>query len=450
MWGFMDAPLPQLDDFSCPSKKPIREPRTISAYRQREGQAPPGGDQPFGVSQEPLQTPSHAPRHGGRRHDRSRPDCQCPSRKQQLETKQDCHENHQRRRYAAGQTRIPSGQGVCRGAPSFVADRAGDRDPRRRVRISRPPGTQTHLPHPLDHPVVCGGQPAGLRYSEFIHLLSTAQITLDRRIMADMAVRDAEPCATGRNRQRSHPRLSCRSLISWPNWRRWPGRQPPPWPRRRIPRRWRRPEWPISAPERPDQGRPKGLGEVRRPTSRPRASDSTRSRARSSRPWPQPTARLAAGGPSAGDGRDSTRPCPAFACSWATAPLHADHRRAQRHHGPAGVHGGRGARGRGRVAQFRGPQHPAGPSGPRPAGKFLPGHGGQWRTAERRAPRRLASRPLLLLRSQTSTVQIRVMEKTRPPVRIISRGPGVSARHGRRHPLPDVPPDRGPAGRSRG
>ncbi len=55
----------------------------------------------------------------------------------------------------------------------------------------------------------------------------------------------------------------------------------------------------------------------------------------------------------------------------------------------------------------------------------------------------------LLLRSQTSTVQIRVMEKTPPPVRIISLRPRLSARHGRRHALPDVPSDRGPAGRSR-
>ncbi len=54
----------------------------------------------------------------------------------------------------------------------------------------------------------------------------------------------------------------------------------------------------------------------------------------------------------------------------------------------------------------------------------------------------------LLLRSQTSTVQIRVMESTPPPVRVIALGPRLSTRHGRRHPLSDVSPDRGAAGRS--
>ena len=54
----------------------------------------------------------------------------------------------------------------------------------------------------------------------------------------------------------------------------------------------------------------------------------------------------------------------------------------------------------------------------------------------------------LLLRSQTSTVQIRVMEKHAAAGADHLLRPRLSARHGRRHALPDVPPDRGPAGRS--
>ena len=55
----------------------------------------------------------------------------------------------------------------------------------------------------------------------------------------------------------------------------------------------------------------------------------------------------------------------------------------------------------------------------------------------------------LLLRSQTSTVQIRVMEKHAAAGADHLAGPRLSARHGRRHALSDVPSDRRPAGRSR-
>ena len=56
---------------------------------------------------------------------------------------------------------------------------------------------------------------------------------------------------------------------------------------------------------------------------------------------------------------------------------HADDRRDERDHGPAGVQRGRGP-GSGRpLAQFRGPEHPAGASRPRSAGKFLSGNRGR-------------------------------------------------------------------------
>ncbi len=87
---------------------------------------------------------------------------------------------------------------------------------------------------------------------------------------------------------------------------------------------------------------------------------------------------------------------------------------------------------------------PAGPSGPRPAGKFLSAA-----TAAAADWPRSADAPLLL-RSQTSTVQIRVMEKTAAAGADHLAGPRLSARHRRRHALPDVPSDRGPAHRPPG
>ena len=54
----------------------------------------------------------------------------------------------------------------------------------------------------------------------------------------------------------------------------------------------------------------------------------------------------------------------------------------------------------------------------------------------------------VVLRTHTSPVQIRVMEKQPPPVRIIVPWESVSLRC-RRAPQPDVPPDRGLDGRSR-
>ena len=55
-----------------------------------------------------------------------------------------------------------------------------------------------------------------------------------------------------------------------------------------------------------------------------------------------------------------------------------------------------------------------------------------------------------LLRSQTSTVQIRVMEKAKPAGANHLGGASVSARHSRRHSLPYVPPDRRPGLLDRG
>ena len=51
-----------------------------------------------------------------------------------------------------------------------------------------------------------------------------------------------------------------------------------------------------------------------------------------------------------------------------------------------------------------------------------------------------------LLRSQTSTVQIRVMEKIEAAGADHFAGPRLPSRYGRCHALPDVPPDRRPAG----
>lgn len=61
---------------------------------------------------------------------------------------------------------------------------------------------------------------------------------------------------------------------------------------------------------------------------------------------------------------------------------------------------------------------------------------------------RTSDRPLLL-RSQTSTVQIRVMEQTAPPVRIVSLGRVYRPDADRRDAFLHVPPDGRPDGRSR-
>ena len=118
------------------------------------------------------------------------------------------------------------------------------------------------------------------------------------------------------------------------------------------------------------------------------------------------------------------------------APDHPHHRRVEGDHGPAGLQRGRRAGGGRPLAQLRGPEHPARASRPRPAGEFLSRAGGSGRQGDKETGRQatrkksaipvslspVSSSPPLLLRSQTSTVQIRVMEKTRPPVRIISCG----------------------------
>ncbi len=51
--------------------------------------------------------------------------------------------------------------------------------------------------------------------------------------------------------------------------------------------------------------------------------------------------------------------------------------------------------------------------------------------------------PHMLLRSQTSTIQTRVMEKQKPPVRRDRGRPRVPPRHGRCHAQLHVPPGRG-------
>ena len=48
----------------------------------------------------------------------------------------------------------------------------------------------------------------------------------------------------------------------------------------------------------------------------------------------------------------------------------------------------------------------------------------------------------VLLRTQTSPVQIRTMENQKPPIRIICPGAGVPFGRGGRNPFPDFPSDR--------
>ncbi len=90
-----------------------------------------------------------------------------------------------------------------------------------------------------------------------------------------------------------------------------------------------------------------------------------------------------------------------------------DHGGVEGHHGPPGVRGGGGSGDRRRAAQFRSAQHPQRHPARDPLENFY------LSTAQVAGHVEDAS---LLLRSQTSTVQIRVMEQTPPPVRIISLG----------------------------
>ena len=50
----------------------------------------------------------------------------------------------------------------------------------------------------------------------------------------------------------------------------------------------------------------------------------------------------------------------------------------------------------------------------------------------------------VLLRTQTSPMQIRAMEQQKPPIRMLAPGRVLPQGRGRRHALPDVPSDRGP------
>ena len=193
----------------------------------------------------------------------------------------------------------------------------------------------------------------------------------------------------------------------------------------------------FSGQERPAQGRAEGARRGRQaPTSRPPASVSTRSR----RSWRRPSTRPRRGWPSLqGVGPRLSQFDP-------TVP--GVRRKLGRLHpltqtieelkdimGRLGFTRGRRARSRGRLAQFRGPQHPARSPGPRSARQLLPGHRHRRRSRGGRGKVRL-------LRSQTSTVQIRVMEKTQAAGADHFARPRLSSRHGRRDALSDVPSDR--------
>ena len=103
-------------------------------------------------------------------------------------------------------------------------------------------------------------------------------------------------------------------------------------------------------------------------------------------------------------------------------PDHADDRRTQRHHGPARFLGGRGARDRGRVAQFRGPEHSRRPSGPRSPGEFLSAGDGRPRHAGSvRRHRRRTREPAAAPQPDQHGADSRD-GKDAPPVRIISLG----------------------------
>ena len=114
----------------------------------------------------------------------------------------------------------------------------------------------------------------------------------------------------------------------------------------------------------------KGLGLVDKAESRPPANGSMRSSSRSSRPTKRPSAAGWRGGPAAAAQQfDPTVPGIRPRLGH-LHPVTQTIRRVEGDHGPAGIHRGRRAGGGGPLAQFRGAEHPAGASGPRPLENF--------------------------------------------------------------------------------
>ena len=186
----------------------------------------------------------------------------------------------------------------------------------------------------------------------------------------------------------------------------------------------------------------KGLGAVARPTSPRPASASTKSRPRVEAAFDAARARLAQSATAvAADEPASIPRVPGTPlAARPPAPDHADDRRAEGHHGPARLHGRRRARDRRRVAQLRGAEHPA--RRIRPAIRWRIFISSTARDSTRR--RRAAAAP----QPDQHGADPRDGEAAAAGADHLA-GPRLSARHGRRHALPDVPPDRRPAGRSR-
>ena len=118
----------------------------------------------------------------------------------------------------------------------------------------------------------------------------------------------------------------------------------------------------------------------------------------------------------------------------ASAPDHADDPAGAGDHGSARLRERRWPRGRGPVAQLRGPGDRARASGPRSARQLLP----------RRGPR---GRPAAAAVADEHGADPRDGEAGAAAADRVAR-PRLPSRHRRRHALPDVPPGRGPARRA--
>ena len=61
------------------------------------------------------------------------------------------------------------------------------------IRLPRPQAAQAHLPRALDPAPQCRRAPFGLTYSRFIDGLGQAGVTVDRKVLSDLAIH--EPAA---------------------------------------------------------------------------------------------------------------------------------------------------------------------------------------------------------------------------------------------------------------
>ena len=344
---------------------------------------------------------------------------------------------------------------------------AGGRQSRRPLRLSRPPHRKRQYRQLWIQRIGAAARLNGLSYSQLMHGLKAAGVEIDRKMLADMAVKDAggfarlAAQAKAASASGSPPRLEARAAClahgERPDSEDACANSVSPTPRRRAPiRRSARSnsirETAVRRMTQRLEGAARRLGRAASPAcsrasprtgSRPRSPDAAPGRrqmpqraARARRAAPRRTAADASkpAAEAAALARDrvdlslpgvararsaratcSARPSPrssAFSSRWASRVVE----------GP----GDRDA-----LLQLRGAQHPRASSRARHHGHVLSGDAAG------------APQPHLL-RTHTSPMQVRTMEKQAAAGAHHRAGQGLSPRQSRRHALLHVPPGRRP------